>query len=146
MWYARRIGAFRGVPWREVPLFGRMPHLVGRQWGQRLAWEYAPGSEEIFKSLTRENEIPMNGTGSGVGYGHSGLSRYEHNRMRTCHASLVSNRHRGTAFFKNYHFFRVVVHVERDRCPRIHDFSSHLKVLGSSIALVNLDEEFRHRS
>ena len=64
--------------------------------------------------------------------------------MRPCYGPLIANGNRGTTFFQDDYLFGIVVQVERNHRAGVHDFRPHIKVLGVSVLLVDLDNELRN--
>ena len=85
----------------------------------------------------------MDGVASGIRYGDPRLPRNKNNGVRTCHAPLITNGYRRASFFKDHYLFRVVMLVERNHCSGLQNLVTDVKVFGSSVLFVNLDEELR---
>src|SRR5579862_4820414 len=86
----------------------------------------------------------MDGVASGIRYGDPSFPRNKNDGVRTCHGPLITNSYRRTSFFKDHYFFRVVMFVERNHCPRLQNLVTDVKVFGASVLFVNLDEELRN--
>jgi hypothetical protein len=93
----------------------------------------------MFKLLTREQVIPADGLVSRIGYGHPRFAWNENDGVWN-----LADGYRRTAFFKDHHFFGIVVFVEWNHRSGIQNFISDVKVFGVSVLFIDLDDESRN--